>query len=132
MFDVFKGRTGRARFWGLSGICVLPFIAGLFAVVLTANQTSRGPVNVPATIVAIAGAFIFVTACVALFVVGIWRLHDRGKSGLWIILYYPMPFVMVLLADGPETKIPALNLVALVIMVWVVIDLGVRDRPVAA
>ena len=102
MFDVFKSRIGRARFWGLTSICILAFIAAFYAVVVTVNQTSRAPVNVPATIVAIAGAFIFVAACVALFVVGIWRLHDRGKSGFWIILYYPVPFIMALLAIDPE------------------------------
>ena len=132
MFELFKGRTGRSRYWRLSGICGLAIITGLFAVVATVNQTSSAPVNVLATIVAITGALIFVAACAALFVVGIWRLHDRGKSGFWIILYYPIPTVMALLADGPETQIPALNLVALAIVVWAVIDLGMRDEPVVA
>ncbi len=128
MFDVFKGRTGRARFWSLTGVCGLAFIAGLLAVVLTANQTSSRPVNVPATIVAIAGTFIFVTACVALFVVGIWRLHARGKSGFWIILYYAVPAILALVSidqTGPE-------LVALAIVVWAMIDLGVLDEPAVA
>ncbi len=131
VLETFKGRTGRARYWGFTGICSVAVIAGLFGVVGTVNQTSHSPVNVPATIVAIAGAFIFVAACVALVIVGIWRLNDRGKSGFWIILYYPVPLIMAL-ADGPETKFPALSLVALAILVWGIIDLGILDEPVAA
>lgn len=129
MLDVFKGRTGRARYWGLTGICSAAVIAGLFGVVGTVTQTSHSPVNVPATIVAIAGALLFVTACVALFIVGIWRLHDRGKSGFWIILYYPVPLIVALLADSSNT---ALYLIALAILVWGIIDLGILDEPVAA
>ena len=134
MFDVFKGRIGRARFWGLTSLCMLAFIAAFCAVVLTANQTSRGPVNVPATIVAIAGVFIFVAACVALFVVGIWRLHHRGKSGFWIILYYAVPSMMALLAIAPEGQGTVPECVALAILVWAMIDLGILEaaEPVVA
>ncbi len=134
MFDVFKGRIGRARFWGLTGICILAFIAAFYAVVVTANQTSRAPANVPATIAAIAGVFVFVAACVAVFVVGIWRLHDRGKSGFWIILYYATPFILVLLAIDPEGQRIMLDCIALAISIWAIIDLGILEagEPVAA
>jgi uncharacterized membrane protein YhaH (DUF805 family) len=134
MIDVFKSRIGRARFWGLTSLCILAFITGLYAVVITANQTSSGPVNVPATIVAIAGVFIFVAACAALFVVGIWRLHDRGKSGFWIILYYLAPFILALLAIDPEGSGIVPECIALAILAWVVIDLGILEtaEPVAA
>jgi uncharacterized membrane protein YhaH (DUF805 family) len=127
MFDVINGRTGRARFWGLTSICILAFIAGLYAVVVTANQTSSGPVNVPATIMAVAGVFILVTACVALFFVGIWRLHDRGKSGFWIILYYAVPAILAMLAIDSEGQGTLPEYVALAILVWVIIDLGVFE-----
>jgi uncharacterized membrane protein YhaH (DUF805 family) len=132
MTDVssFRGRISRARYWGLTGFCVLAIIAGLVAVVGTVNQTSQEPVNVPATIVAIAGIFIFVAACVALFVVGVWRLHDRGKSGFWIILYYVVPSAMAFLAIDPDGPRTMLRCVALAILVWAAVDLGIlKDKP---
>ena len=134
MFDIFKSHIGRARFWGLTSICILAFIAAFYAVVVTANQTSRAPVNVPATILAIAGVFIFVAACVAFFVVGIWRLHDRGKSGFWIIPYYLAPIILALLAIDPEGSGIVPECIALAILAWVVIDLGILKtaEPVAA
>ena len=135
MLDVFKGRIGRGRYWSLTGLCALAFIVALYSVVITANQTSAAPVNVPATVVAIAGVLLFFATCVASLGIGVWRLHDRGKSGFWIILYYPVPFIMALLAIDPEGKGMALNCIALAILVWATIDLGIlkgRPLPVTA
>jgi uncharacterized membrane protein YhaH (DUF805 family) len=84
--------------------------------------------------VAIAGAFV--AAGVALFVVGIWRLHDRGKSGFWIILYYPVPIILALLAIHPDRQGTVPDCMALAILVWAMIDLGILEaksvEPVAA
>jgi hypothetical protein len=62
MFNVFNGRIGRARFLGTTSICMLALLAAFYAVVLTANQTSRAPVNVPATIVVLVILVFAVTA----------------------------------------------------------------------
>jgi uncharacterized membrane protein YhaH (DUF805 family) len=135
MLNVFKGRIGRGRYWNLTGLCALALVVALCSVVMTANQTSASPVNVPATVVAIAGALLFFATCVALLGIGVWRLHDRGKSGFWIILYYAVPFVMALLAIDPEGRGMALNYIALAISVWAMIDLGIlkgRPLPVTA
>ena len=135
MFDVFKGRIDRGRYWSLTGLCALALIVALYSVVITANQTSAPPVNVLATVVAIAGVLLFLATCVASLGIGVWRLHDRGKSGFWIILYYPVPFIMALLAIDPEGQGVVLNCIALAILVWAIIDLGIlkgRPLPVAA
>jgi uncharacterized membrane protein YhaH (DUF805 family) len=135
MFDVFKGRIDRGRYWSLTGLCALALIVALYSVVVTANQTSASPVNVLATVVAIAGVLLFLATCVASLGIGVWRLHDRGKSGFWIILYYPVPFIMALLAIDPEGQGVVLNCIALAILVWAIIDLGIlkgRPLPIAA
>ena len=125
MFDLFKGGIGRARYWGLTGLCMLAFITAYFSVLLTVNYTTARPVNYVAAGVAILGAFLFLATCVALLGIGIWRLHDRGKSGFWIILYYAVPFVMAFLAIDPEGQGMMLNCIALAIAVWAIIDLGI-------
>jgi uncharacterized membrane protein YhaH (DUF805 family) len=130
MFDVLKGRIDRGRYWSLTGLCALALIVALCSVVLTANQTSAPPVNVLATAVAIAGVLLFFATCVASLGIGVWRLHDRGKSGFWIILYYPVPFIMALLAIDPEGQGVVLNCIALAILLWATIDLGIlKGRP---
>jgi uncharacterized membrane protein YhaH (DUF805 family) len=125
MFDVFKGRIDRGRYWSLTGLCALALIVALYSVVITVNQTSASPVNVLATVVAIAGVLLFLATCIASLGIGVWRLHDRGKSGFWIILYYPVPFIMALLAIDPDGQGVVLNCIALAIFAWAIIDLGI-------
>jgi uncharacterized membrane protein YhaH (DUF805 family) len=136
MFDVFsaafafKGRIGRASYWGLTSLCMLALFAGSLSVALTANYTSAAPVNVIAAGVAIVGAVFFLVMCIALFGTGVCRLHDHGKSGFWIILYYLVPFILAVLAIDPEGQGIALNCIALAIMVWSIIDLGIlKGKP---
>jgi uncharacterized membrane protein YhaH (DUF805 family) len=130
MFDVFSsafafhGRIGRASYWGLSIVCLLALFASSVSVALTANATNASPVNVVAVAVAIVGAAIFLVASMVLFGTGVCRLHDRGRSGFWIILYYAVPFILAVLAMEPEGRGTALDALALAIMVWVTVDLG--------
>jgi uncharacterized membrane protein YhaH (DUF805 family) len=132
MFDVFKGRIGRARYWCLTGLCMLAFTTAYFSVLLTVNYTTARPVNYVAAGVAIVGVVLFLATCAALFGIGVWRLHDRGKSGFWIVFYYAVPFVMALLAIDPEGQGVMLNCVALAIAVWAIVDLGILKGPTMA
>jgi uncharacterized membrane protein YhaH (DUF805 family) len=130
MFDVFKGRVGRGRYWSLTGLCALALIVAVYSVLITANQTNAPPVNVLATVAAIAGVVLFIATCVASLGIGVWRLHDRGKSGFWIMLYYPVPVILVLLAIDPEGQRAVLDYIALAILACATIDLGVlKGRP---
>jgi uncharacterized membrane protein YhaH (DUF805 family) len=131
MFNVFstalafKGRIGRASYWGLTSLCMLALFASSLSVALTANYTSAPPVNVIAVVVAIVGVLIFFVMSMVLFGTGVCRLHDRGKSGFWIVLYYPVPFILAVLAIAPEAQGIALNCIALAILGWAIIDLGI-------
>lgn len=129
MFDIFsfRGRLGRAGYWRLNGLCLMALIVCAIAVALTANATNATPVNVVAVGVAIAGFFICWWMCMAIVAIGVRRLHDRGKSGLWALLYYPLyPVVAFILFDGglPDAAAVALFGLALAIALWSVIDLG--------
>jgi uncharacterized membrane protein YhaH (DUF805 family) len=129
MFELFSfwGRIGCARYWGLSGVCVVIFIASSIAVALTANATNAAPVNVIAVGVALAGLLICWAMGMALAGIGVRRLHDRGRSGFWILLYYSVVPVVPLGLFGPES-FGALGTavigLAAAIMLWSVIDLG--------
>ena len=137
MFDVFsaalafRGRIGRASYWGLTSLCMLALFASSVSVALTANYTSTPPVNVIAVVVAIVGALIFLVMSMVVFGAGVCRLRDRGKSAFWIVLYYVVPCILAVLANGPEGQSIALNCIALTIMVWSVIDLGILKGKLA-
>lgn len=124
----FWGRIGRARYWGLSALCLALLVGSALAVALTANATNATPVNIFAVGVAIVGFFIVCAMAFALVGIAVRRLRDRGKSGFWVVLYYPVyPPVLFILLDG-ERFGPAGTAIfglAAAIMIWSIIDLGV-------
>lgn len=120
MSDLFQGRIGRSRYWRLTGLCALAFGAAYFSIVLTINRS-----NGVAFVLVVIGVFLFFATCVAIVGAGVRRLHDRGKSGLWIALYYMVPAILGVLSIDPDGQRDALIYVALAIVVLAVIDLGV-------
>jgi uncharacterized membrane protein YhaH (DUF805 family) len=126
MNDIFRGRIGRDHFWRLTGLCGLAYCVAFFSIVFSINQS-----NVAGVVLVILAVFLFFATCVALLGAGVRRLHDRGKSGFWIILYYVVPAILAVASMDPDGRRDALFYIALAILVWVVIDLGVREgKPV--
>lgn len=123
----FKGRIGRASYWGLTSLCMLALFASSVSVALTANYTNAPPVNVIAVGVAIVGAVFFLVMSMVLFGTSVCRLRDRGKSGFWIILYYPVPLMMALIAIDPDGQRDVLTHIALAMFGWAIIDLGILE-----
>jgi uncharacterized membrane protein YhaH (DUF805 family) len=126
---MFKGRIGRARYWGLTSFCMLAFIAAYFLMILAIKYTSEGPIV--SAVAAILSLLIFLATCVAFLGIGVRRLHDRGKSGFWIILYYVVPFILAIAAMDPDGQRDALDWVALAIVVCAIVDLGVLEGKAA-
>jgi uncharacterized membrane protein YhaH (DUF805 family) len=74
-------------------------------------------------------------AAAAILVVGGWattirRLHDRNKSGWWIVPFYVLPFAadMALLSGRIAERYPLpaafVSLAGLVMTVWALVELG--------
>jgi uncharacterized membrane protein YhaH (DUF805 family) len=68
----------------------------------------------------------FIVSWISAFAVGIKRLHDRNKSGWWILLFYLAPSVLSGIADTSEQPMAAvvLGLASLVISIWGLVELG--------
>jgi uncharacterized membrane protein YhaH (DUF805 family) len=110
----FQGRINRGKYW----LAVLfYFIAMVIAVVLGIL------VPVIGLIVAI---IIYIAVLVSGIFVGIKRLHDRDKSGWWLLLFYLVPGVLsgVGEASGMETVALVMGLVSLAIAIWMLVELG--------
>jgi uncharacterized membrane protein YhaH (DUF805 family) len=69
---------------------------------------------------------LFIVSWISAFAVGIKRLHDRNKSGWWILLFYVAPSVLSGIADMSEQPMAAvvLGLASLVISIWGLVELG--------
>jgi uncharacterized membrane protein YhaH (DUF805 family) len=109
----FEGRINRAKYW----------LATLIYTVIVVAMIGAG------YLFDFSSLFfaVFVIVCIALFVsgvaVGIKRLHDRDKSGWWLLLFYVVPGVF----DGMDRVLePNLifNLISLAISLWMIVELG--------
>jgi uncharacterized membrane protein YhaH (DUF805 family) len=120
LFTSFSGRINRAKFW--IAIAVYTAINLVMATLIyvadegTTLQTINGIVSVLLLISGIA--------------VGIKRLHDRNKTGWYLLLFYFAPSALLLAAfilsmqDELSLLGGLLALLALAIMVWSFIELG--------
>jgi uncharacterized membrane protein YhaH (DUF805 family) len=111
----FEGRVNRAKYWlvALINIAVILVVAGLALVLL--------PITVAWIIIVVA---VLTMAYIGV-AVGVKRLHDRNKSGWWLLLYYLVPGVLGGIAGDSYQGINlALNLVGHAISLWGLIDLG--------
>jgi uncharacterized membrane protein YhaH (DUF805 family) len=104
-----SGRINRAKFW-IVVLCNAVF----FLAVIGISMAVSGSMTT-----------VFGAALIA-----IKRLHDRNKTGWWVLLFYGAPLVLPLVAalldGGTETSVGLLllQLVSLIISVWALVELG--------
>jgi uncharacterized membrane protein YhaH (DUF805 family) len=138
----FSGRINRVRFWLLSIMLivfsiiawVVAFVVALFILGLNVSDGWSGidqPDKFFRLVLDYAVAFIvFLGVMIAIWVsylaIGVKRLHDRNKSGLWIIVFYIVPWILGGIANKQGDDTPALiaALIALVCLIWGLVELG--------
>jgi uncharacterized membrane protein YhaH (DUF805 family) len=112
----FSGRINRAKYWIVVAInfAVLLVGAGLAFFVF--------PVDYAWLPMLAAGLLTLYVSVAA----GIKRLHDRDKTGWWLLLYYVAPGVLEAFAgESFEGVSLLLHLVGYAITIWVLVDLGI-------
>ena len=67
-----------------------------------------------------------VVSWISAFAVGVKRLHDRDKSGWWVLLFYLAPSVLGSIANTSEQPLAGfvLGLASFVISIWALVELG--------
>jgi len=111
----FSGRINRAKYWIAAGIYTAAMlIVGLLFFLLGLGM-----------LLYVAFAVVYLVMIVSGIAVGIKRLHDRNKSGWWLLLFYVVPGVLSgigsalcgwhWLFDGP----------AYAISIWALVELGI-------
>jgi uncharacterized membrane protein YhaH (DUF805 family) len=100
----FKGRITRAQFWLAALILAAAWWgAFMFATLVTKDiNLQRGH----ALLFALSGA-INITTMVSFAAIGAKRLHDRDRTGWWMLLFFFAPyllgpFLLLLLSDFPS------------------------------
>jgi uncharacterized membrane protein YhaH (DUF805 family) len=125
----FNGRINRGKYW----LAVFIYLV-VWTVFIAGSLIWLGGMNIDNFLrLAGAGLLIWLIGFILLVVgtwsglaVGIKRLHDRDKSGWWILLFWLGPSIL----GGWQTATPdfgggfILSLASLAILIWAFVELG--------
>lgn len=84
----FEGRTSRAKFW--LGLLIQAIGFGIAVGLVLASSALLNHVG-PGAVLAF---LIVIPVLISNFAVGAKRLHDRDKSGWWLLLFFVLPAVL--------------------------------------
>jgi len=119
----FSGRINRTKYWIAVAIYwAVSMALGLVAfLTLVGGEIARSTTMV--TPFFIFAAVVYIAVAVSAIAVGIKRLHDRDKTGWWLLVFYLVPGLISTV--GTRMHGPAiLNLVSAAITIWMIVELG--------
>jgi uncharacterized membrane protein YhaH (DUF805 family) len=121
LFFKFDGRVNRAKFW----IAALIFAAINIVMAVLEYATDQN------VVVQALNSMLGIVILISSIAVGVKRLHDRNKSGWYLLLFYLVPSILVVIgvligAFVEDSTIIAtvLGLLAFAIGVWAFIEMG--------
>jgi uncharacterized membrane protein YhaH (DUF805 family) len=129
LFFKFNGRINRAKFW----------IAVLVYTVINVVLAILGIVTDQSGVFQAINGMLAIVIFISSLAVGVKRLHDRDKSGWYLVLFYIVPSVLVFAAILVGTIMEdsfmiaaLLGLVAFAIGVWAFVEMGCLRGTVGA
>jgi uncharacterized membrane protein YhaH (DUF805 family) len=125
----FYGRINRAPFW-LTSLAMF----GVFFVLLVFLFTPAGGNVVARLGDPLSFAVLLVPGILMFWIglaIGVKRLHDRNKSGAWIVLFWIVPLIL-LAASGLGGALRLLALPGYAIWIWGTVDMGFLRGTVGA
>lgn len=121
LFFTFSGRTNRAKYWLAVLIYLAVYVVLAIFGFLTDNNAIYQAINGMLNIV------IFISS----LAVGVKRLHDRAKSGWYLLLFYIVPGILgtagIVVGTFMEDAVliaGVLGLLAFAIGVWAFVEMG--------
>jgi uncharacterized membrane protein YhaH (DUF805 family) len=123
-----RGRVNRGKYW----LFVVVSIAILIVLIAAVSVVWAGRIHDPGGTLGFPSEALFVVGVVYLILlvigifVGIKRLHDRDKSGWWLLVFYLVPMVLswtsAILSHNGIGAVFALG--SLAISIWAFVELG--------
>lgn len=129
LFFSFRGRINRGKYWFAVLIYTVVWIAFIAATLMWLGgfDTDRLFSFVGAgLLIWLAAIVLFVAGAWSGFATGVKRLHDRGKSGWWIVLFWLGPSLLSgtnSFMSGMQGNV-FLSFIGSVIAIWGFIELG--------
>ena len=139
----FSGRANRGKFWLAVVLWIVFWTIAVLACVLAAviilglhlpdssvphDELLSQYVRLAFDYLGLLIVFIAFTlvSWISAFAVGVKRLHDRDKSGWWVLLFYLAPSVLGSMANTGEHPLAGfvLGLASFVISIWALVEIG--------
>jgi len=121
LFFKFDGRMNRAPFW----------IAALVFAVINAVLLLFGYMTEQSSVFQALNGMVSIVILISGIAVGVKRLHDRNKSGWYLLLFYFAPGVLAAagalvgeFVEDSEITAIVLKLLAVALMVWAFVELA--------
>ena len=125
----FNGRINRAKYWLAVLIYMVvwtAFFAGCLIWLAGTNIENLFKFAGAVLLLWLVGFILLIAGTWSALAVGVKRLHDRDKSGWWILLFWLGPGIL----GSWQTATPdlgggfILSLAALAILIWAFVELG--------
>jgi uncharacterized membrane protein YhaH (DUF805 family) len=127
----YQGRVNRAKYWLAAVIYTAIFLllVALGFIMLGNGILALGGEDAEGLVAGLIskgiGFFlialiVFIGLCVSGVFIGIKRLHDRDKSGWWVLVFYLLPAVLSALADVSWI----FNIASFAVSIWGLVELG--------
>ena len=112
----FRGRVNRGKYWLAILLFVIAWIViGIIAWLLSTVSYILGGIVV---------ALVFLVTLYAGIAIGIKRLHDRDKSGWYLLLFYLLPGILEGIGEAIGGIGFVLSLAGYAISIWAFVELG--------
>lgn len=112
----FRGRVNRGKYWLAIVLFIIAWIViGIIAWLLSTVSYILGGIVV---------ALVFLVTLYAGIAIGIKRLHDRDKSGWYLLLFYLLPGILEGIGETIGGIGFVLSLAGYAISIWAFVELG--------
>lgn len=122
LFFKFDGRINRAKYWLVVLITIVAMFVGVAIVAALSLTLEQDSAFLVAAVIILALVVFFGWIGLA---VAIKRLHDREKSGWWLLLFYVVPMALngvSSVTDNPGGLV--LAFVGFAISIWGFVEMG--------
>src|SRR5215213_10035618 len=89
----FEGRIGRRIYWLAIVALIVAVLVLTFAPFLLNSEAA-------AVVLLVFSQFIWLLSLWPILAVGAKRLHDRNKNGWWLLVFWLLPFALVVAGFG--------------------------------
>ena len=113
----FSGRINRAKYW----LSFLIYFIALFALYVLFSLFFSFPTDLLGLL--LISAIPLVPIVISSIAIGIKRLHDRNKSGWWLLVFYVLPGVLGNIGSYSGMDF-VFNLANLALSIWALVELG--------